>query len=76
MDSAHVLPSMLIFGPQTELPSMTVLADLRGELVMNPSLLNLMSDFQDLPEFWTALAKFDPALDDAHGANSLSELRH
>jgi hypothetical protein len=67
---------MLIFGPQTDLPSKRVLADLRRELVTSPSLLSLVSAIQDLPEFWKSLAKFDPALDEAHGAKLLSDLQH
>jgi hypothetical protein len=75
MDSAHILPSMLIFGPQTELPSRKVLADLRAELVKNPSLSSLVSAIQDLPQFWKALAKFDPALDDTQTSKPLSDLQ-
>ena len=62
MASSAALPSLLIFGPQTELPSQEVLAGLRRELTQNPSLSGLAAAVKDLPRFWHSLTAFDPDL--------------
>jgi hypothetical protein len=56
------LPSLLVFGPQTELPSQEVLAGLREELTKNPSLSSLRVAVEGLPRFWQTLTDFDPDL--------------
>ena len=76
MASAHILPSMLIFGPQAELPSDAVMANLRDDLVNNRSLSTLVAAIEDLQQFWTALVDFDPRLNDAQGGKTLNELQY
>ncbi|PVH96270.1 ketoacyl-synt-domain-containing protein [Periconia macrospinosa] len=76
MGSTNPLPSLLIFGPQMELPPKIVLANLRDELVKNQSLSSLVAAIENLPQFWRALANFDPELDEVQGAKYLSDLQH
>lgn len=70
------LPSLLVFGPQAELPSQEVLADLRQELTQNPSLSSLKVAVKDLLGFWHTLTDFDPDLRQVPGAKYLSDFQH
>ncbi|KAH7136177.1 beta-ketoacyl synthase domain-containing protein [Dendryphion nanum] len=72
---AAQLPSLLVFGPQTELPSPAVLEDLRKELSQNPSLSTLRSAVHSLPQFWQTLITFDPELRGVPGEKYLSGFR-
>lgn len=76
MASLPALPSLLVFGPQTELPSQEVLAGLRQELTQNPSLLSLKVAVKDLLRFWHTLTDFDPELCQVPGAKYLSDFQH
>lgn len=55
MKPKTIIPSLLVFGPQSELPSQNVLADLRQELVNNPRLSGLHDAVKTLPKFWETL---------------------
>ncbi|KAK8108232.1 Methylphloroacetophenone synthase [Apiospora kogelbergensis] len=68
------LPSLLVFGPQTELPSEETWSDLRQELVGNPHLSALRDAVADLPHFWHRLVASDPALRSVPGAHHLAQL--
>jgi hypothetical protein len=64
-----VFPSVLIFGPQTNLPSAEVLAELRQDLVENPRLIELVKAINDLPRVWDSLTKFDLSLNPVQGSS-------
>jgi len=68
------LPSLLVFGPQTILPTSKVLAELREALVNNPQMDGLLNAMKDLPEFWQTLIEFDPTLRPIEGAKHLGGL--
>lgn len=70
------LPSLLVFGPQTEFPSSEVLQDLRQELITNPLLSALRDAVARLPQLWQNLVDFDPSLVRVPGAKSLGQLSH
>lgn len=69
------LPSLLVFGPQTELPPGRVLQDLRQELISSPRLSILKEAVDDLPQFWQELGDFDPSLRQVPGAKYLGHLK-
>lgn len=75
MKPLAVVPSLLVFGPQTELPSLEVLAELRPELVKNPRLSSLQDAVKNLPRFWQTLTNFDPSLSRVPGAKYLDDLQ-
>lgn len=75
MISSTVLPSLLVFGPHTELPSHELLAELRQELVTNPRLSSLQDAVKDLPRFWQTLTGYDPNLSSVPGATYLGDLQ-
>jgi len=75
MKPLTVVPSLLVFGPQTELPSLEVLAELRQELVKNPRLSSLQDAVKNLPRFWQTLTNFDPILSRVPGAKYLDDLQ-
>ncbi|EHK97154.1 putative Phthiocerol synthesis polyketide synthase type I PpsA [Glarea lozoyensis 74030] len=70
------LPSLLVFGPQTEFPSEQVLHDLRQELLSSPRLSVLLKAIDDLPQFWQSLVDFDPSLRQIPGNEHLGQLKH
>ncbi|ETS78026.1 hypothetical protein PFICI_10088 [Pestalotiopsis fici W106-1] len=70
------LPSLLVFGPQTELPSDEVISNLRQELLTNPHLQGLKDAVVALPEFWQRLIDFDSDLHTVPGHRYLSQLRN
>ena len=76
MYSTHPKPSLLLFGPQTNLPPPNVLSSLRDELVKNQSLSSLVTAVKNLPQFWIELTEFDAELDKVPGARYLRELQH
>ncbi|EPE28832.1 Thiolase-like protein [Glarea lozoyensis ATCC 20868] len=69
------LPSLLVFGPQTEFPSEQVLHDLRQELLSSPRLSVLLKAIDDLPQFWQSLVDFDPSLRQIPGNEHLGQLK-
>lgn len=75
MGSLAVFPTLLVFGPQTSLPSLELLAELRQELIANPRLACLQKAIQDLPKFWQTLTEFDATLNRSQGAKYLSDLQ-
>jgi len=74
MQSQAVLPALLVFGPQTGLPSLETLAELRQELMRHPQLAGLQKAVKSLPQFWRTLTEFDPGLNAVQGANYLGSL--
>ena len=75
MKLAAAKPSLLVFGPQTELPSQDVIDQLRQELIQTPQLSCLVDAVKNVTEFWKALVNFDPGLDHVSGAKSLTDLQ-
>lgn len=76
MGSLPAPPSLLVFGPQTELPSQQDLAGLRQELIQNPALSSLKLAVEDLLRFWHTLTDFDPDLCQVPGTEYLSHFQH
>ncbi|CZR52558.1 related to polyketide synthase [Phialocephala subalpina] len=74
MKSPTVLPSLLLFGPQTQLPSLEVLAELREALLQSPQLAILRQGVADLPSLWSRLTRFDEDLTRVPGARYLDDL--
>ncbi|KAI1320328.1 beta-ketoacyl synthase domain-containing protein [Xylariaceae sp. FL0255] len=72
---AERLPSLLAFGPQTELPSAESLDNIREELITNPSLSTLKQAVCSLPQFWEDLLSFDTKLTQVPGDELLTQLR-
>jgi len=69
------LPSLLVFGPQTELPPDKILQDFRQELISSPWLSALREAVNDLPQFWQSLIDFDPGLRQVPGDKFLGHLK-
>jgi hypothetical protein len=74
MKPTAVIPSLLVFGPLTELPSQEVLEELRLELVENSQLTVLLDAVKDLATFWQTLTDFDPELKHVPGSKYLGDL--
>ncbi|CAG9984962.1 unnamed protein product [Clonostachys byssicola] len=68
------LPSLLLFGPQTEFPSPQALDQARTELTSNKLLSTLVEAVNDLPRFWQELTIFDPDLQSVPGIKYLALL--
>ena len=75
MGSPATIPSLLVFGPQTEYPSQDVLTRLRQELVQDPQLSSFHNAIKNLPRFWKTLTESDPTLNCVPGARYLEDLR-
>ena len=75
MASTAAFPSLLVFGPQTKLPSAEVLAELRKVLVENPQLAGLCEAVKGLPTLWQKLTESDPKLRHVPGAEYLGDLQ-
>jgi hypothetical protein len=75
MEPPATTPSLLVFGPQTKLPSQDILARMRQDLISNPQLSSLHNAVKSLPQFWQALVSFDPGLNHVPGAKYLDELQ-
>ncbi|KAL8727819.1 MAG: hypothetical protein Q9166_005811 [cf. Caloplaca sp. 2 TL-2023] len=69
------LPSLLVFGPQTEYPAEKALHRFRQELISSPRLSALKDAVDDLPQFWQGLVDFDPSLRQVPGAKYLGHLK-
>lgn len=67
-------PSLLVFGPQTNLPSAEVLTGLREDLLDNPEMSRLLKAVKELPKFWETLTEFDPSLKNVQAAEYLGRL--
>lgn len=75
MKSTASFPSVLVFGPQTELPCRESLSELRQVLLENPRLAGLRKAVKNLPAFWQSLVDFDPSLSNVPGAEYLGDLQ-
>ncbi|KAK9775631.1 hypothetical protein SCAR479_07738 [Seiridium cardinale] len=69
------LPSLLVFGHQTEFPPEKVLQDFRLELISSSRLSALRDAVNELPHFWQSLIEFDPSLRQVPGDEYLSKLK-
>ena len=56
------LPSLVVLGPQTPLPSQDYLSQIRQWLIGNPRLATFRTAVQRLPELWELLVKANPNL--------------
>lgn len=68
-------PSLIVFGPQTELSSRDAIDQLRQELNQNPQLFHVLNAAKHGPELWKSLVDFDPTLKHIPGAKLLAELQ-
>lgn len=68
------LPSLLVFGPQTEFPPEASLQAARQELISNPYLADLRNSVSELFDYWRELVGFDPTLQQVPGAEHLERL--
>ena len=69
------LPSLLVFGSQTSLPSVEILATLRQVLVEYPRLAGLRKAVKELPEIWQKLTGLDPDLKSLPAVKHLSDIQ-
>ncbi|KAJ0426703.1 hypothetical protein BJY00DRAFT_306700 [Aspergillus carlsbadensis] len=69
-------PAALVFGPQTTLPSPSLVSQLRAALLLNPRLYPLRESIESLPAIWPVLLSADPALDQVPGTRALKDLTH
>lgn len=75
MATTAIFPSLLVFGPQTSLPSVEVLDRLRQVLVEYPQLAGLREAVRGLPGIWQKLTELDPDLKSLPAAKHLSDLQ-
>ncbi|KAJ5185404.1 Acyl transferase/acyl hydrolase/lysophospholipase [Penicillium cf. griseofulvum] len=68
-------PSLIVFGPQTELSSRDSIDQLRQEPNQNPQLSHVLHAAKYGAELWRPLANFDPTLNHIPGAKLLAELQ-
>lgn len=69
------VPSLLVFGPQTQLPTWDTLSPLRQEIVTNNRLSDLRIAVKHLPEFWKTLTSFDRSLSRVPGTRYLTQIQ-
>ncbi|KAK4221363.1 hypothetical protein QBC38DRAFT_522639 [Podospora fimiseda] len=76
MQPTYSIPSLLLFGPQTDFPPSfdSTLHHLHQEILTNPLLSPLRDAITSLPKFWPTLLDFDPTLSHIPGAESLTKL--
>ena len=70
----HALPSLLVFGSQTTLPSTQYLNQLRAFILLDRRLYPLLTAIRQLPKLWEALISFDARLEQTPSASSLHAL--
>ena len=70
-----MFPSLVIFGPQKDLPDPDSLARLRLVLLSEPNLSSFVTAIKDLPEFWHTLLEAHPSLDHVPGSQMLTDLK-
>jgi hypothetical protein len=75
MGSLAIFPALLVFGPQTSLPTLDVLAQLRQDLIEHSQLSGLRRAIKNLSDFWQSLAEFDPSLKTVQGDKYLRSLQ-
>ncbi|OCK81842.1 beta-ketoacyl synthase [Lepidopterella palustris CBS 459.81] len=75
MESSALPPSLLVFGPQTKLPSPEIFGELRQILIEDPRLARLQSAVKDLPRFWKSLVVSDPSLSEVPGGQFLGDIQ-
>lgn len=72
--AAQDLPSLLVFGPQTEFPPESSFQAARQELISSPHLAALREAVYQLPQYWRDLVAFDQSLQRVPGAEYLDHL--
>lgn len=75
MECTAPLPTLLVFGPHSDLPSEEVLQALRQDLVGTPELAILRDAVVDLPQFWDSVVELDPELQQAPSAEYIERLK-
>lgn len=65
-------PSLLVFGPQTTLPSAECITQIRASLLLDQRLRPLRSALEDLPRLWQTLLAASPSLDHVQSLSLLS----
>ena len=70
-----VLPSLIIFGPQTTWPTSEYLVQLRAVLLLEPRLRTFLLAIKELPDFWQGLVDHDPRLSKLQGLKHFRDLR-
>lgn len=68
------LPSLIVFGSQTEWPSKQVLVQLRESLLNDPSLSTFLTAIKELPHLWEDLLKSNPSLKRVPGLESVNDI--
>ncbi|MCJ1352385.1 MAG: hypothetical protein MMC33_002369 [Icmadophila ericetorum] len=68
------LPSLIVFGPQTSLPPIEYLSQLRLVLLNDHRLVKLLAAIRDLPNLWTILVASDPDLNQVPGLQALQDI--
>lgn len=72
--TTYSFPSLLVFGPQTEILPEKVLQDTRQELISSPWLSALREAVDGLPQFWQILVDSDSSLRQVPGEKYLGHL--
>lgn len=68
-------PALVIFGPQSNLPSSQYLTDLRDSLLSEPRLSSFVGATDELPALWADLVKYEPSLIAVQGSEFIHELQ-
>jgi len=69
------LPSMVVLGPQTPLPSAEYLVQLRSALLGDRRLATFRAAVKDLPNLWPTLVTADPRLKPVPGLQLLEDIK-
>ena len=67
----QALPSLLVFGSQTTLPSKENLDQLRASILLDRRLYPFLTAIRELPKRWETLISFDARLKEVPGASTL-----
>ena len=69
------LPSLIVFGPQTPLPSAEYLSQMRSVLLNDRRLATFLAAIKDLPNLWPSLVGADASLVPVPGSQLLEGFR-
>jgi hypothetical protein len=71
-----VLPSLVVFGPQTtNWPSSEYLSQLRASLLNDPCLSTFLEAIRQLPDLWAILVEHHPSLCAVPGAQAIESIQ-
>lgn len=68
-------PALVVFGPQSNLPSSQYLTDLRDSLLFEPLLSSFVEATNELSVLWADLVKYEPSLAALQGSEFIHELQ-